>query len=126
MADDIATQVAQAPKGEEYGEAEAQLQRQQIQPVAGAATPTPSHSPGPSQPMMTGMGPGEIPSLQDPSAFPEEPLTTGLVSGPGAGPEALRSASFGPQELSVLRAIFLKHPNDDLRRMIEWTESNLA
>lgn len=124
---DVATQVAQAPKGAEYGEAEAALERQQLQPVAGAATP--SSSPSPSQPSpapMPGMGPGEIPTLADPSAFPDEPLTAGLSSGAGPGPEALRSASFGPQELSTMRAIFLKYPNDDLRRLIEWTESNLA
>jgi len=121
---DIATQVAQAPKGAEYGEAEATLRRQQVQPVAGGATPTPSSGPSPAP--MPGMGPGEIPGLADPSSFPEEPLTAGLASGPGPGPEALRSASFGPQELSVLRAVYLKYQNDDLRRLIEWTESNLA
>jgi hypothetical protein len=127
------TQPAQAPKGEDYGEANAMLERQQAQPIAGAATGNPSPgtttkiAPG-SQTTgpLAGMGPGQIPSLADPSAFPDEPITAGLPGGPGPGPEALRSAAFGPQELSVMRAIFLKYPNDDLRRLIEWTEQNLG
>lgn len=124
---DVATQVAQAPKGAEYGEAEADLQRQQQQPVAGGATPT--ASPGTAAAAgqaMPGMGPGEIPTLSDPSAFPDEPLTAGLPSGAGPGTEVLQSAAFGPPELSVMRGIYQKYPNDDIRRLIEWTENNLA
>lgn len=120
---DLATQAAQAPKGQQYGQAGMQIDSQRAQPIAGSRTSSPSPNSGGALP---GMAPGEIPGLSDPSAFPEEPLTAGLATGPGPGPEALKSASFGPQELSVMRGIFLRYPNDDLRRLIEWTENNLA
>lgn len=125
------TQAIAVPKGEDYGEANAMADAQRAQPVAGAATgaPSPGTTIQPSTPTsspLPGMRPGEIPSLADPSAFPDEPLTAGLPSGPGPGPESLRSAAFGPPELSTMRAIFLKYPNDDLRRLIEWTEQNLG
>lgn len=112
---DMAAQPARAPVEQEYGKAGQQLSSQSVQPVAGApSTPLP------------GMAPGQVPTLTDPSARPDEPVTAGIPSGPGPGPEALHSASFGPQELSVMRGIFLKYPNDDLRRLIEWTEQNLG
>lgn len=111
----MATQPAQAPKNQEYGKAGAQKAGQSVQPIAGS----------PKAPL-PGMAPGQIPTLSDPSARPDEPVTAGIPSGPGPGPEALKSASFGPQELSVMRGIFLKYPNDDLRRLIEWTEQNLG
>lgn len=120
---DYAAQAAQAPKGQEYGKAGEQMDRQGQVPVAASPTVRPS-SPA-SQPL-TGMAPGEIPTLSDPTAFPDEPLTAGVPSGPGPGVGSLKTASFGPKELSVMRGLFLKYPNDDLRRLIEWTESNLA
>jgi hypothetical protein len=123
------TQAIQVPKGEDYGEANAMADAQRVQPVAGSPTPPPSPGPssaGGSGGSLPGMAPGQIPSLADPSSFPDEPLTAGLPGGPGPGTEALRSAAFGPQELSNMRAIFLKYPNEDLRRLIEWTEQNLA
>lgn len=120
---DLATQAAQAPKGQQYGQAGAQIASQQQQPIAGAST---SGTSGSASGGLPGLGPGEIPTLADPSAFPDEPLTAGLPSGAGPGTEALNTASFGPEELSVLRGIFQRYPNDDLRRLIEWTESNLA
>lgn len=116
------TQPATAPKGQDYGKAGEQMQSQQIQPIAGS----PGAPSGAQVQAATGLGPGEIPTLADPSAFPDEPLTAGLPSGAGPGTGALSSASFGPQELSVMRGLFLKYPNDDLRRLIEWTESNLG
>ena len=120
---DLKTQAAQAPAGQQYGQAGSQIASQKVQPIAGSATPGGVPA---SMGQLPGMGPGEIPTLSDPSAFPDEPLTAGVPSGPGPGPEALNSASYGPKELSVMRALFLKFPNDDLRRLIEWTENNLA
>lgn len=123
---DYATQAAQAPKGQEYGKAGEQMASQRQIPIA--AKPQTGSSKHLPQQMgqLNGLEPGNIPTLSDPTAFPEEPVTAGLPSGPGPGPSALKSASFGPQELSVMRAVFLKYPNDDLRRLIEWTESNLG
>jgi hypothetical protein len=44
--------------------------------------------------------------LRDPSMRPDEPLTTGLSSGPGAGPEALGFDTRG-QEATRLKAKWL-------------------
>lgn len=119
------TQPISTPKNQEYGVAKAQRDAQRIQPLAGkpegnkrsgATTNTP----------LPGMAPGQIPTLTDPTTRPNEPLTAGLPIGMGPGPSALSTAAFGPQELSVLRGVYLQFPNDDLRRMIEWTEQNLA
>lgn len=118
---DLATQPVQTPKGQDYGEAKGQVDSQRAQPVAGAAGPTPN-----AISQLSGLEPGNIPSLSDPSALPNQPITAGLPSGPGPGPSSLKTASFGPQELSVMRALYLKSPNEDIRRLIEWTEANLA
>lgn len=117
---DLAGQPAQAPKGQTYGDAGAQLASQSVTPVAGSPSGAPAASP------MPGLAPGEIPGLTDATGMPNEPITAGLPMGPGPGPEALTMAKPGPEELSVLRGIFLKYPNDDLRRQIQWIEQNLA
>lgn len=140
MANPPSTQPPAAPKGQQYGQAGAQLQRQKAVPVAGSATGSKGRprtrstggssrqGPAQSQPgALTGLGPGEVPSLRDPSVNPSQPVTTGLPTGPGQGMEALQSATFGPAELSIMRGIYSKYPqNEDLRRLIEWTEQNLA
>ena len=41
----------------------------------------------PAAPVTTGPLPDEIPSLSDPTALPNEPITAGLPIGPGAGPQ---------------------------------------
>lgn len=119
---DLATQPVKTNQGQGYGTAKAQQDAQRQQPIAGSPTANVGNAMG----QMQGLAPGEIPSLSDPTANPNEPLTAGLPIGPGPGVGSLKTAAFGPQELSVMRGLFLKYPNDDLRRLIEWTESNLA
>jgi len=125
-------QPVRTPRGQTYGAAKAQEEAQAAQPL-----PTsPTHSNLSQLPTSgqarredrtaTGPQPGQLPGLSDPSANPGEPITAGLSTGPGPGPEALLAAPFGPEELSVIRGIYLQYPNEDLRRLIEWTESNLA
>jgi hypothetical protein len=57
--------------------------------TAASAGVTPAATPAPAAP--TGPLPDQIPTLTTPSQRPGEPLTTGLSTGPGAGPEALGS-----------------------------------
>lgn len=109
-----------APVGQEYG------QRKQTMDAQGV-TALPNMA---ARSAATGQGGldtrGQIPSLSDPSARPGEPVTAGLPGGPGPGPEALMNGPYQtPEELWVLRAIYSKYPNEDLRRMIEWQEANL-
>lgn len=121
-------------RGQEYGAAKAQAEAQAAQPLptSTATAPNLSQLPGggragdASQRVPVGPEPGSLPRLSDPTARPNEPITAGMPMGPGPGPEALTAQSFGPEELSVLRGVFLQYPNEDLRRLIEWTESNLA
>jgi hypothetical protein len=66
--------------------------------------------------------PDSVPSPTAPTMYPDEPLTAGLPSGPGAGPEAL------PMGLSMnrpdpvvqrIRALVLADPtNPDLQRLL--------
>lgn len=116
-------QSPQAPRGQEYGQATAQLASQAIVPVAGGGS-------GPSSPhsaaitMAGAAPPGSIPTLADPSMYPDEPVQTGLMSGPGAGPEAL-AFSARNQELARLKALYNRAPTESMRKLIEWSEANL-
>lgn len=127
-----AYQPPSAPKGQEYGQAGQQLAAQGIQPMAAAPVASRGRprvngaNSGGNAGQGGGLVPGDIPGLTDPTAMPNTPITAGLPSGPGPGLEALSTAGFGPQELSMLRGIYLRYPNEDLRRQLEWTESNLA
>lgn len=53
--------------------------------------------------------------LDAPSQRPNEPVTHGLPSGPGAGPEAL---GITPDPLSELRAIYQAYPSQELLGLI--------
>lgn len=119
---DLARQPAKAPRGGIYGEKKRLLDAQRIQPVAGSATAAIGNGTGQQVPRLT---PGDIPDLTDPSGYPAEPVTTGLSVGPGAGPESLLSGPFGPESLSLLRAVYAMFPDEDIRKLIEQTEVNL-
>jgi hypothetical protein len=91
-----------AAPNQPYGQAGQQMNAQRAVPmgtpsVAPAAPPAASGPTVPSpgaplaQPPMT---PDQVPSLSAPTARPNEPVTTGLPTGPGAGPEAV---PMGPQ-----------------------------
>lgn len=115
-------QSPQAPRGQEYGQASAQLANQAIVPIAGSPTPSNPHTAAITQ---TGpAGPGTVPTLADPTAYPDEPIQTGLTGGPGAGPEAL-AFSARNQELAKLKAIYNRAPTESMRKLIEWSEANL-
>lgn len=58
-----------------------------------------------------------VPRLDDPSGRPGEPVTTGLFSGPGAGPEAI--GQMPPDNASSsIEAAYLAMPTPELRRVI--------
>lgn len=119
--------VGQVPRGQPYGTATAQSQALAAVPLTGAAPPSPRQpSPGAQQEMVPGIQPGQIPSLEDPSVRPDEPVTEGLPLGPGAGPEALGGlAPQAPEEVRVLRTLYGKYKNADIRRLLQWSESQL-
>jgi len=69
--------------------------------------------------------PEGVPKLDDPSARPTEPVTTGLDIGPGDGSHAL---GYTPPASSVqsLQAAYLAHPTPELRRALDFLVSKGA
>lgn len=61
----------------------------------------------------------DVPNLSDPSQHPEEPLTAGLMTGPGAGPEALGPMGEVDPVRQALQAMLLVAPNNDIQRLID-------
>jgi hypothetical protein len=56
----------------------------------------------------------------EPTMRPDEPLTAGLPTGEGPGPEVLNTPVTAPDQLSVLaRAMFAANPTPQLRRVVE-------
>jgi hypothetical protein len=77
------TQSARYISGLPYGEGQATMQQQQSAPMAGQSTPTAQNAPG-LEAFATPITP-----LTAPTERPNEPLTTGMDFGDGAGTEAL-------------------------------------
>jgi hypothetical protein len=63
--------------------------------------------------------PDQVPKLNDPTSRPTEPVTAGLPSGPGPGPEALGFTPRG-NDIRTLQAAYLRYPSPHLRRAIEY------
>lgn len=94
-------------------------QQNQLKAVPLPSTP-PVPSPAPTPSTATGPLPGTLGNLHDPSTRPQEPITAGLPTGAGPGPEALAPAmsTQDAQLLNTLRGAYLAHPNEDLRQLI--------
>lgn len=105
---------AQPFQGQPYGTAAAQEQSLQAVPVT--AEPdlmtTIANLKGVPQP-------GSGPAFNRPTET-ANPVTHGLPSGPGGGPEVLAMGQ--DDSLSKLKAIYLAYPNPDLRALIEQGE----
>jgi hypothetical protein len=65
------------------------------------------------------ISPDEIPNLSDPSARPDEPVTTGLPFGPGAGPEAMGPQFSNDPTRQALQSMLLVSPNPDIMRLLD-------
>lgn len=121
---DMAAQPAQAPRGQTYGQAGAQLASQAVVPVAGARSGAMGRG---ATPQPTGPQPGQVPSLADPTTMPDQPVTAGLPNSPGPGPEVLTSGmSAQPsEELSIVRGLYKRYKYPSLLGVIEYMESRL-
>lgn len=122
------TQAATAAPGQEYGQAAAQLRAQQSLPLPKQGMPAASAAapPAPASPATPGgPPPGSLGPLDAPTARPNEPITTGLSSGPGPGPEALGpGAPTDPNPtVAMLKGILARYPNPDLQALITEAES---
>jgi hypothetical protein len=85
-------------------------------PASGAQSAPPASPRGGTE-VPAWISPDQTPRLNDPSGRPAEPLTTGLMSGPGRGPEALGPTPPSPV-LASLEASYAAMPTPQLRRVI--------
>lgn len=67
------------------------------------------------------IAPDEVPNLNSPSARPDEPLTTGLPTGLGEGPEALGVMENDPTR-TALRRMLIAAPSAEIARMLDWLD----
>lgn len=127
------TQPAKAPTGQGYGKAGEQIQAQRAMPlpnvrnvsvqrgpdgrIAGVAVPEQA-----APPPMTGIPPGSLGALTRPTERPNEPLTAGIASGPGPGPEAMGMDDGSGAILTQLRELYRRFPLDDLAELIAEAE----
>lgn len=129
------TQPATADTGLPYGEHQALVAAQQAVPLPATApvptAPTPG-VPAPGTPQAPPMDPAaalqmaaqsmrspdERPGLFSPSRRPSEPVTAGLPSGPGAGPEALGNNA-GAQMADLFARIAQANGDPALARLAE-------
>lgn len=104
--------VTTAP-GQIYGAAtqQADAQRQMPLPGPGLAAQAPLGPGGPSGPL-----PGSLGALHDPTQRPDEPVTHGLPSGPGAGPEVLGGQP--DPTVNVLRGLYAAFPTPDVAALL--------
>jgi hypothetical protein len=113
--------VGNLPRGQTYGTGVQQQRALQAVPLS----PARSGSPQPTSQVPAGLQPGQIPSLTEGTARPDEPITSGLPIGPGPGPEAVGMFPQAPTEVSVLRALYQQTRNRDIRKLLEWAERTL-
>lgn len=85
-------------------------QTPQVTAAGGPTAPPPQQGPA-------FMSPDMVPKLDDPTGRPNEPLTTGLSTGPGMGPEAIGGSPPNPAVASV-QAAYLANPTPQLRRAL--------
>jgi hypothetical protein len=109
------------PPSQAYGQGVQQARG--LAAVPAGSPPSPAAGGGGGQ--QVALAPGDVPSLRDPTANPDEPVTAGLPLGPGAGPEALNVTATDSPELAILRSLYLEYPNPDIRRLMAFLEETL-
>lgn len=104
---------AKAAPGQTYGQATQQVQAQRVVPMGAA-------------PQSTGVEPGSLTALNAPSERPNEPVTHGVSSGPGAGPEVLGGMAVpGSDVVARLGAMYQIAPSPELFRLITQAKQDI-
>ena len=102
---------AQALPDQPYGVAGQQLAAQKQLPMGPPGSTSPGAGlPSPGQPAPALPPPGSLPPLNAPTTRPNEPVTHGSPSGPGAGPEVLNLPS-SPQTVGQMLTQLSTGPN---------------
>ena len=106
-------QAVRAAPGQPYGAAAQQLQAQQAVPLS--QTPP---VPPPADPTAA------LPALTGPTQRPNEPVTHGLPTGPGAGPKAIGMSAPVDPTVNLLKGMMQVYPNADLQAILAQAMSN--
>jgi hypothetical protein len=114
----------QGQPGQNYGNRKDLNMDRAVQPGSSAApVPAPAARQAPAQPEPTppmALTPDNTPSLDSPSMYPQRPVTTGLPSGPGTGPNPMSEYRIS-NEYNLLRAAARRNPsNPDIRRVVAY------
>lgn len=110
--------------GQGYGVAARQAESQAAVPpgpppaqaAAQAAAPA---APAPVMAAPAGPDPGSLGSLLDPTARPDEPITAGLPTGAGPGPEVLTTPPAQSLDMTTVLAAYRANPHPAVRELIE-------
>jgi hypothetical protein len=113
--------VGNLPRGQTYGTGVQQQRALQAVPLS----PGPSRSPQPTSEVPAGLAPGQIPSLTEDTARPDEPISAGLPIGPGVDDGAVAMFPQAPPDIAVLRSLYRQTRNRDIRKLLEWAERQL-
>ena len=110
-------QAVKVAPGGQYGSREQLAAAQHAIPLPNNVA-VPQAAPAPTPPAA---GPPALPGQSEfagPSQRPGEPVTAGLPTGPGPGPEVLGPSNAPDTIGAQLRAVFAQYPNDDLLRVM--------
>lgn len=116
---DLDQQPISAPTGLPYGENKALTDAQQVAPLPQAPAP-------PSQEQIMAAAkamPFPSGTLGDPTDRPNEPVTHGLASGPGAGPEVLSRPAGAPTVARTLGALASDSGDPGIMALAQLAES---
>jgi len=94
--------------GGDYGEGKELMEIQGGAPMA-KAPGVPEAMAAPAAPVMPAIPRSEVPDIFAPSQKPSEPITSGIASGPGIGPEGLGAVSPNlpsPEDTQKARAMY--------------------
>lgn len=101
--------------GDQYGDLAAREERIAAVPIT---QPTP-----PAQPQQAPQQPLVAPGAFDrPTDRPMEPVTSGLPTGAGPGPEALGMEAPGSDLVRTLRSMYARYPHPDILDLILFEE----
>jgi hypothetical protein len=118
------TQAPTAATGQPYGSAGAQIAAQKAVPLPGA---TPGTAPDFASTVAAAQGHAFDPiGLGGPTTRPDEPVTAGLMRGPGAGRSPGSGSVRDPQVVAELRALYSQFPNEDIRELLEDIERGVT
>ena len=113
----VKDQPVQAPTGLPYGEAQQLQQAQQGQAVPQPQTPPQSLDVQAHQAAQNTQPPSQL--IHAPTERPDEPLTTGLPTGPGAGPAVLGSGDPNADPaINALKGLVARYPSRDLNALL--------